>query len=118
MIDLAKGFVASPRWRWMPGMRGVLPGDPWSMSNIRVPEVLPNGGYPHHLPDLEDPATLGCIYALVWDVFHDPHMFVAPLRDGTELYLHHSSGLPVVTRGKYISGRNHAHVLLNGLNWG
>lgn len=69
---LARRAVACPRWRWMPGMR-TLAG-----SRVTVVEdegayilVLPTGWGQQilpddpGLPDLTDPATLGCILALV-----------------------------------------------------
>ena len=56
MTDLEKRAAACKHWRWMPGAREVRgeryeDGDgPWLTG---------------HLPDLTDPATLGCLTALV-----------------------------------------------------
>lgn len=69
--DLARRAVACKAWRWMPGMR-----DCWG---ARVLDIGPSGlvdvtGPRLHglvlasmleAPDLEDPATLGCLLALV-----------------------------------------------------
>jgi hypothetical protein len=76
------------RWRWLPGMAG--------MDALGVPFrlLMPHhsGGalvavgaslvpaYPESLqklfPDLDDPATLGCITQLVRDSYGDPEMFM------------------------------------------
>jgi hypothetical protein len=43
-------------------------GEPASQ---RVPCTIPNGGYPNSLPDITDPATIGCLLDLVrkaWDM--------------------------------------------------
>jgi len=76
MIELARRAVASPHWRWMPGMRLVCPG---SDEAFRVEsEPAWNGGLyrafgisedwiaapEDELPDLDDPATLGCLHDL------------------------------------------------------
>jgi len=69
--ELARRAVACKRWRWMPGML--------SANGLRVTRRDSDGyvvGYyqdlsyiaecvPGSLPDLTDPATLGCLLALV-----------------------------------------------------
>ena len=68
---LARRLVACPRWRWMPGMLwsiGPQPG--WVRASTgRVLSALEDGGpvrAPRScLPDLTDPATLGCLASLV-----------------------------------------------------
>ena len=69
--ELARRAVACKRWRWMPGML--------SNKDLRVTRCDDDGyvvGYyenlsyiaecvPGTLPDLSDPATLGCLLALV-----------------------------------------------------
>lgn len=66
---LARRAVACPRWRWMGGMRWIdnrpAPLEPIA---LRVADIRPRDGsdVPRHaLPDLTDPATLGCLLALV-----------------------------------------------------
>ena len=76
--ELAKRAIACKGWRWMPGMialdqdgikarvldvqaggqvRALICHDGWNGSPVTVCSP--------HLPDLEDPATLGCLLALV-----------------------------------------------------
>ena len=69
--ELARRAIACKRWRWMPGML--------SVKGLRVTRRDSDGyvvGYyedlsyiaecvPGTLPDLSDPATLGCLLALV-----------------------------------------------------
>jgi hypothetical protein len=75
-IALAKRAVACKGWRWMPGTRttegmrvihdpGLWPDRPCAIRegtwvDTAVPRPLGD-----HLPDLTDPATLGCLLALV-----------------------------------------------------
>lgn len=69
--------VACPRWRWLPGMKnqagtrivrvekdGYMVGIPrgWKLT------TCVDTGYP---PDLADPATLGCLLALVREAYED-----------------------------------------------
>jgi len=92
-MNLAKKLVASPSWRWMPGMLAThhrtsdirvvtcdgdsadphiaITEDDWpvpvSVDEYGITGDSPDGdvsSYPF-LPDLEDPATLGCVLALV-----------------------------------------------------
>jgi hypothetical protein len=74
-LELAKRAVACKRWRWMPGMLVIAEG----YSSLRLAEeIIPFvwRGWPIQeadavvlqsdcLPDFNDPATLGCLLALV-----------------------------------------------------
>ena len=87
-INLSRRAVACRHWRWEPGMRSEIrtstlrsayrwlsgPTDerPWGLVVIvedhrgwpaRTVATLQPG--PHDLPDLDDPATVGCLMALV-----------------------------------------------------
>jgi len=86
MSDLAKRAIACKGWRWMPGMRGHDRGKTFvvisaARDSYTVRFDLPvkqprrrrpldlwrfeRSGGPPALPDLTDPATLGCFLALV-----------------------------------------------------
>lgn len=85
-IVLARRAVACEGWRWMPGM---LAHAPDSGVEARVQKVdgevlevcLPDWygvtWLAHRVvPDLTDPATLGCLLALVREAWGDPYAFV------------------------------------------
>ena len=98
-VELAKRAVACKGWQWMPGMRG------WKLNNHGVPfsirfvegvermGALAEVGTGKHIPsgyatcdgdwraaditpDLTDPATVGCLLALVREVWSDPYLCV------------------------------------------
>jgi len=77
-IALARRAVACKGWRWMPGMLAVewaAPGMSLTGGRpVRVDERWHEVGV--WLPDLSDPATLGCILALVREAWGDPHASV------------------------------------------
>ena len=68
MEKLAKRAVACRHWRWMPGMRCIVP--PRHDGGTGYYSRVTDAGWPTEddsdpLPDLTDPATLGCLLALV-----------------------------------------------------
>lgn len=71
MIELGKRAVACRGWRWMPGMRCVRND---GLSYVVVCAVSASKVEPTWLPDLTDPATLGCLLALVREVWGDSEM--------------------------------------------
>jgi len=104
MIDLARRAVACERWQWLPGMlarhpnwrafrvanvgltgmRGAcryaspMGGVEWAVVALPVPTSS------DVLPDLTDPATLGCLHALVREAWGDPRATLYPMEaDGS-----------------------------------
>jgi hypothetical protein len=85
--DLARLLVTLPWWRWMAGARGRCEseGDWWRFTSANGASGE-TGGYatffaadPEEwgvLPDLSDPATLGCLRALVRDLTGSPGLYV------------------------------------------
>ena len=66
---LADRAVACRHWRPMAGMRD-LQGRTWT------PDLLWRW-HPHDRPDLSDPATMGCLLALVREAWGDPSLTAA-----------------------------------------
>lgn len=71
-VVLARRLVACKSWRWMPGMRSV-PTEGMITAPLRLTD---DHDWPHDLglrsPDLTDPATLGCLLALVREAWGMP----------------------------------------------
>ena len=64
MTDLAKRAVACKHWRWMPGMLALPP----KADRCQHKGQMMVG----RLPDLTDPATLGCLLGLVRESWGRP----------------------------------------------
>jgi hypothetical protein len=83
-IALARRAVACKGWRWMPGMRveWVGMGTGWRMLSKTQSwyerEECEDGepGGPNAIPDLTDPATMGCLLALVREARQSPRTHV------------------------------------------
>jgi len=100
MIALARRAVACKGWRWIPGMldhstrrvldvnTGCNAGVPVWWTDALTCDVVEMYERPEKakkewsdaLPDLTDPATLGCLLALVRSVYTDPRLAVVPWR--------------------------------------
>ncbi len=75
MIDLGRRAVACKYWRWMPGMLR-HDGYRYVGSGVWVrwsetADLLSALHIPDQFPDLSDPATLGCLLALVRAAYRD-----------------------------------------------
>ena len=74
--ELWRRLARERKARWMPGMRYVT--DSWRAEGFdRVPERTGTVAYadwltPGRIPDLTDPATLGCVPALVREAWELP----------------------------------------------
>ena len=80
-IALARRAVACRGWRWMPGMATYTPV-PYTSPHLG--RILSGENDILHLwrdetiPRLRDPATLGCLLALVREAWGDLGIFVRP----------------------------------------
>lgn len=111
--DLGQRAVACDGWRWMPGMRAVHPytspirvtcGSDGEDCEDLIVRPGPDGNELHRphewavlgsfpgglatpfLPDLRDPATLGCLLTLVREK-HGPVAHTEPCGGGWEFYV-------------------------------
>ena len=108
--ELAKRAVTCRRWRWMPGMLTLEEIIPpaitlgWDEARIinsdpgedaRVCTVLGRVRDIHAtaLPDLTDPATLGCILHLVREAWNQPHAAAAMGGFGWAVYSFVTNGI-------------------------
>ena len=85
MRDLAERVVACKHWRWMPGMLNTYGYRVLEVDEHGKPTRWVLGWYVFNwsakwpsssTPDLTDPATLGCLLALVREVWEDPQVVV------------------------------------------
>lgn len=91
LTDLARRAVVCKGWKWLPGMQGLryCPGFADHLrAEIRIASeshlsLVAEWGC---IPDFADPATLGCLLALVREARGNPTGFVVPERDGNWTY--------------------------------
>lgn len=107
--QLARRAVACKHWRWMPGMLAVhhegygnngLDGRIIEIDDTKGPMWIGWGDIylpllEGSLPDLSDPATVGCLLALVREITGKPYLFSSNqeeywgIADGDDNYLSH-----------------------------
>lgn len=122
MMELARRAVACKGWRWMPGMLAFCPdgtNDPvricfGSKAARMGPDdqwVRPSYIVSHELPDLTDPATLGCMLALVREVWpHERALVPIDMGDGEwQLILKHGR------KWSHVVGKSEAEALVAAL---
>lgn len=93
-LDLARRAVALPRWRWLGGCRWRFAigshADVWSRYNDEMGDddagnAVAEGDPRQRGPvmiDLSDPATLGCVDALVREAWGEDARLIAETQDG------------------------------------
>lgn len=82
MSALGKRAAACKHWRWLPGMLAIHADKTAHRVHDDVRTFEETIGV-HIAPDLDDPATLGCLLHLVREAWPDEwHEFMVPIFDG------------------------------------
>ena len=97
--ELGRRAVACARWRWLPGMlaerwTGPAVGTRGRWHGLGRPmtyrysdhDVRALRWWPKGLPDLTDPATVGCLLALVREAYDDELAHVRPCAGGWDFH--------------------------------
>ena len=77
MQNLGRRAVACKGWKWMPGMLACS-----GKARLRISSMAAANLLSGDLPDLSDPATVGCLLALVREVWGAPLAEVRPMLVG------------------------------------
>ena len=87
-VDLARRAVAYPRWRWLRGAVDIH-GSVCRTNLLPAEPLLSPSGKPEEyaLPDLNSPATLGCLLALVREAWSAPRALVRLSADGVRFHI-------------------------------
>ena len=85
--DLEAQLAAHPMWRWAPGMAFLTRSG--TGTRFRLSEEGPRQGaspVPSAVPDLADPATLGCLLAMLREASDDGATVVRHWRHGSSMW--------------------------------
>ena len=129
--ELGRRAVACKGWRWMPGMRaieGALREDHYKVWQRAIDGLrglnwyLYQGGCIEPVPDLRDPATRGCVLALVREAWEDDSELwggrVEVHQDHRTVFtavIAYHEGVSLAHRALARSGRNEAAALVAAL---
>lgn len=130
-IELSKKLLESKWFRWVPGMLVIWPnGNEFRVAQVNgidgvndLPNYPSNGwgdDYPDKtagIPDLSDPATLGCLVFLVREKWGSHAVSLANgFEESTEVWSVHDGRLSEETYGHQISsGSSKVEALINSL---
>jgi hypothetical protein len=90
LVELARQAVNATHWRWMPGMRTLsgsrvtVVDDDLVLTTGWGQQILPDDP---GLPDLADPATVGCLTHLVRTAWNAPRALVRRSSDGRSFHV-------------------------------
>lgn len=120
MSDLSERAVVCKHWRWMDGMRATRDHLPIPRHAVRISQSCsihrcPNSGGPwvktddngqwkqerDLLPDLTDPATLGCVLALLRAATRVPNAYAFQFTGGQWAVRSTQGGVDDFVRGKW-----------------
>ena len=126
--EISERLIACKGFRWMPGMRTL--GD-WRIINVDADGVevvtdlgevvlFHSGDLPHiasSLPDLTDPATLGCVLSLVREKWGNHAMTLANgFEEPKEVWSVHDGRISEMSYGHQVSyGHTEAEALVAAL---
>jgi len=97
--EIGRRAVACKGWRWLPGMLARYSNDAWyrvtECDSIGIPRRarLPNPRFAW--PDLRDPATLGCLLALVREI-HGATVHTTPDNTGCGWWVEGLPGIGII----------------------
>lgn len=90
-IEFARSLTALSGWKWLPGMRIFYPDGTWSQHLCELDVSLLPSGLKEEIndgvPDLDDPATVGCLISMLERPKSLPVSWVCDWHSGVSLGL-------------------------------